>query len=430
MNLKGRDIINISSLSKAEIEEVLVNAGKMQSLLEQGKADLLKGKVLATLFFEPSTRTRLSFESAMSRLGGSVIGFSEASNTSVKKGETLADTIRTVDQYCDVIAMRHPVEGSAQLAADFADAPIINGGDGAHSHPTQTLLDLYTIQKEKGKIEGLKIALTGDLKYSRTAHSLSYALALMGADMVFADSLSRAATDKPTLVLHATVGKKQPAGHFLLTQTPENYRALDQWNTDAAELKAWNPKNCILSDEERKNGFVALLDGKTTDGWIPLAKGRRGFVVQNGALRRTIGGGSIRTIKRYNDFILRLEYQIERNGNSGVQVRCPRSHRASKVGFEIQIFGDYGRHPTKSSTGAIYNVIAPLVNASKPSGEWNSMEIVCKGSKVRVEINDQLVQDVNFDEYEELKYRLREGFIFLTDHDNEVGYRYIRVKEL
>jgi aspartate carbamoyltransferase catalytic subunit len=158
----------------------------MQDLLDQGKADLLKGKVLATLFFEPSTRTRLSFESAMNRLGGGVIGFSEATNTSVKKGETLADTIRTVDQYCDVIAMRHPIEGSAQLAADFSEAPIINGGDGAHAHPTQTLLDLYTIKKEKGKIEGLKVALTGDLKYSRTAHSLSYALALMGADMVFA----------------------------------------------------------------------------------------------------------------------------------------------------------------------------------------------------------------------------------------------------
>ncbi|MDP7282363.1 MAG: aspartate carbamoyltransferase [Candidatus Undinarchaeales archaeon] len=186
MNLKGRDIINISSLSKTEIEEVLVSAGKMQDLLDQGKADLLKGKVLATLFFEPSTRTRLSFESAMNRLGGGVIGFSEATNTSVKKGETLADTIRTVDQYCDVIAMRHPIEGSAQLAADFSEAPIINGGDGAHAHPTQTLLDLYTIKKEKGKIEGLKVALTGDLKYSRTAHSLSYALALMGADMVFA----------------------------------------------------------------------------------------------------------------------------------------------------------------------------------------------------------------------------------------------------
>jgi aspartate carbamoyltransferase catalytic subunit len=186
MTLKGRDIITINSLSKGDIEEILSTAGKMQTILEKGGSDILKGKILATLFFEPSTRTRLSFESAMQRLGGSVIGFSEATNTSVKKGETLADTIRTVDQYCDIIAMRHPVEGSAQLAADFAAVPIINGGDGSHTHPTQTLLDLYTIKKEKGKIKDMKIALTGDLKYSRTAHSLSYALAMFGADIVYA----------------------------------------------------------------------------------------------------------------------------------------------------------------------------------------------------------------------------------------------------
>ena len=187
MGIKGRDIITTHSLSKEDIEYILSSSEKMQKLLEDGKShELLRGKILATLFFEPSTRTRLSFESAMNRLGGSVIGFSEASNTSVKKGETLADTIRTVDQYCDVIAMRHPIEGSAELAAQFAKAPIINGGDGAHAHPTQTLLDLYTIKKEMGKIEGLKIALTGDLKYSRTAHSLSYSLAMLGAELVFA----------------------------------------------------------------------------------------------------------------------------------------------------------------------------------------------------------------------------------------------------
>jgi len=185
MELKGRDIITTNSLSKADIEQILSNAEKMQEILEKGGSDLLKGKVLATLFFEPSTRTRLSFESAMHRLGGSVIGFSGQEGTSVKKGETLADTIRTVDQYCDVIAMRHPVEGAAELAAEFASVPVINGGDGAHTHPTQTLLDLYTIKKEKGKIKGLKIALSGDIKYSRTAHSLAYALAMFGVDMVF-----------------------------------------------------------------------------------------------------------------------------------------------------------------------------------------------------------------------------------------------------
>jgi len=185
MGLKGRDIITINSLSKNEIERILANAEKMQKILEKGGCDLLKGKILATLFFEPSTRTRLSFESAMHRLGGSVIGFSGTTWTSSKKGETLTDTIRTVDKYCDVMAIRHSIEGSAKLASDFASVPVINVGDGAHTHPTQTLLDLYTIKKEKGKIKGLKVALSGDLKYSRTVHSLSYALAKLGVDMVF-----------------------------------------------------------------------------------------------------------------------------------------------------------------------------------------------------------------------------------------------------
>ncbi|MBC7130079.1 aspartate carbamoyltransferase, partial [Candidatus Bathyarchaeota archaeon] len=138
--------------------------------------DILKGKILATLFFEPSTRTRLSFEAAMHKLGGSTIGFAEAEIASVKKGENLVDTVRTVENYADVIALRHPLEGAARLAAEFAKVPVINGGSGAEEHPTQALLDLYTIRKEKGRIDGLKIALIGDLRYGRTVHSLAYAL--------------------------------------------------------------------------------------------------------------------------------------------------------------------------------------------------------------------------------------------------------------
>ena len=184
MDLKGRDIISPTELTKEEIEYILEQAGKADEILKKGGSKHLDGKVLATLFYEPSTRTRLSFESAMLRLGGSVIGFSGTGGTSVKKGENLADTIRTVERYCDAIAMRHPVEGSAKLAAEVASVPILNGGDGAHAHPTQTLLDLYTIKKEKG-LKGIKVALTGDLKYGRTIHSLSYALGVFGIDMVF-----------------------------------------------------------------------------------------------------------------------------------------------------------------------------------------------------------------------------------------------------
>ncbi len=141
-------------------------------------SDMLLGKILATLFFEPSTRTRLSFESAMHRLGGSAIGFAEAEIASVKKGENLADTMRVVESYADVIVVRHPLEGAARLAAEFAEIPVINAGSGAEEHPTQALLDLYTMVKEKGKIDGLNVALAGDLRYGRTVHSLAYALSL------------------------------------------------------------------------------------------------------------------------------------------------------------------------------------------------------------------------------------------------------------
>jgi len=141
-------------------------------------SDMLHGKILATLFFEPSTRTRLSFEAAMNKLGGTAIGFAEPKVAAIKKGENLADTIRVVENYADVLVLRHPLEGAARLAAEFADVPVINAGSGAEEHPTQALLDMYTILKEKGTIDGLNITLMGDLRYGRTVHSLAYALSL------------------------------------------------------------------------------------------------------------------------------------------------------------------------------------------------------------------------------------------------------------
>lgn len=177
MEFEGRDIISIKDFSRDEINHVFKVAKTMEPLAEKG-SEMLRGKILATLFFEASTRTRLSFESAMHKLGGATIGFAEAEIASVKKGENLADTIRTVDNYADVIALRHPLEGAARLAAEFSKVPIINGGSGAEEHPTQALLDLYTMVKEKGGIEGLKVALVGDLRYGRTVHSLAYALSL------------------------------------------------------------------------------------------------------------------------------------------------------------------------------------------------------------------------------------------------------------
>jgi aspartate carbamoyltransferase catalytic subunit len=145
----------------------------------------MDGKVVATLFFEPSTRTRLSFESAVNRLGGRVIGFSEASSTSVSKGESLKDTILTVANYSDLIVMRHPVEGSARFASEVSPVPIINAGDGANQHPTQTMLDLYSIRKTQGTLNNLKIVMVGDLKYGRTVHSLLMAMSQFNASFVF-----------------------------------------------------------------------------------------------------------------------------------------------------------------------------------------------------------------------------------------------------
>ncbi|MCW4029197.1 MAG: aspartate carbamoyltransferase [Candidatus Bathyarchaeota archaeon] len=182
MTFKGRDIVSIADFTRAEINHILDVTASMEPLAKNG-SDILKGKILATLFYEPSTRTRLSFEAAMLKLGGSNIGFADADIASVKKGETLADTVRVVENYADVIALRHSLEGSAKLSAEFSKVPLINGGSGAEEHPTQALTDLYTIQKEKGTIDGLKIAIIGDLRYGRTVHSLAYALALYNIEL-------------------------------------------------------------------------------------------------------------------------------------------------------------------------------------------------------------------------------------------------------
>ena len=191
MNFKGKDIISIKDFSKIEIDYILDKAKDMTPYAKGEKhKDILGGKVLSSLFFEPSTRTRLSFESAMNRLGGRVIGFSDPSGTSQKKGESLADTIRMADSYSDAIVIRHPQEGAARLAAEFADVPVLNAGDGAGRHPTQCLLDMFTILTEKKKIKNNKIVLLGDLKYGRTVHSLAHALSLYGVELTFVSPAS------------------------------------------------------------------------------------------------------------------------------------------------------------------------------------------------------------------------------------------------
>ncbi len=172
---KGRDFISILDWNRQDLELLFGRADEMKKFEKNG-SELLKNRILATLFFEPSTRTRLSFETAMIRLGGGVIGFSDPSTSRMTTGETLADTIRMLDSYSNVIVIRHKIEGSARLAAEVADVPVINAGDGSQHHPTQTLTDLYTMKKEFGHIDGLKIAILGDLRQTRSASSLAYGL--------------------------------------------------------------------------------------------------------------------------------------------------------------------------------------------------------------------------------------------------------------
>ena len=175
--LKGRNYIDPTDFSVEELDEVMSLAQKIKDKPELF-TDVCKGKLLATLFYEPSTRTRFSFEAAMLRLGGQVIGFSEPGSSSVQKGESLRDTIRTVGCYSDIIAMRHPKEGAPNYAREYTYVPLINAGDGGHQHPTQTLTDLFTIQESKGKLSDMVIGLCGDLKFGRTVHSLIKAMSI------------------------------------------------------------------------------------------------------------------------------------------------------------------------------------------------------------------------------------------------------------
>ena len=171
--MKNKSLVSITDYTKEEYLNILALAAEFEKNPNQ---EILKGKLIATLFFEPSTRTRLSFETAVNRLSGRVIGFADANSSSVTKGETLKDTIKMVTNYVDLIVMRHPIEGAARYASEMATVPVINAGDGANQHPSQTLLDLYSIKKTQGKLENLNIFIIGDLKYGRTVHSLLMAM--------------------------------------------------------------------------------------------------------------------------------------------------------------------------------------------------------------------------------------------------------------
>ncbi len=220
MDFYDKDLVSIRDLTKDQIEYILDLSKKMVPYARGEKVKrALDGKILGNLFFEPSTRTKLSFESAAYRLGCDVIDVSEMSMTSIAKGETLADTIRMVDAYCDVIVLRHPFEGAARLAADVSENPVINAGDGAGSHPTQMLLDLFTMKEAKGSLDGLNVTMVGDLKYGRTVHTLAQALTNFGVKLTLVapeslqmpqDIVDRLKTDgcvpKKTSILEDVIG--------------------------------------------------------------------------------------------------------------------------------------------------------------------------------------------------------------------------------
>ena len=181
-----KHVVSIEDLDNKRIMDLLKRAKQLVPVAKgKKKSKALDGKILATCFFEPSTRTRLSFESAMQRLGGTCIGFADPKSTSTYKGETLSDAVRMISAYSDIIVLRHPQEGAAVLASEISDVPVINGGDGAGQHPTQTLLDLFTINDECGKIKNLRVGLLGDLRYGRTVHSLAEALSRFDNELHF-----------------------------------------------------------------------------------------------------------------------------------------------------------------------------------------------------------------------------------------------------
>jgi hypothetical protein len=253
-----------------------------------------------------------------------------------------------------------------------------------------------------------------------------------GGDIEVVASPSPEKPTKPTLVLGSilTPGARRFL-HFMLPGTDEYYKRLDAAMADPSESKPWTPDNSVLSEQERADGFVSLFDGKTLDGWWIIGDNKNGFKVKDGAIEWAgIGGKGLYTRDRYDNFVLRFEWKINKNGNSGVYLRAPRANRQSKIGMEFQLQGDSGTPVTNQTSGAVYVVLPPRVNAAKPEGEWNSVEVTLNGPKLKAVLNGEVIQDTNLDDTEELRPRLRRGFIGLQDHASYVAFRNIRVKKL
>lgn len=236
---------------------------------------------------------------------------------------------------------------------------------------------------------------------------------------------------RPAALLGAVPEDHEITRNAILPDDPASYEALEAHNRTEAELEQWYPSSVGLSWEERLDGFEMLYNGRGMDGWTIMGD-PEGFASVGGRIEWVQPGGwKVQSRERYGDFVLRLEWKLHHEGaNSGLFLRAPRANRESKMGFEFQLMGDYGEEPHKNGTGAVYDVLAPTANASRPVGEWNELEIYLNGPIYRATLNGEVIQDVNFDEHDELRNRLREGFISLQDHDNPVSFRNIRVKRL
>ena len=268
--------------------------------------------------------------------------------------------------------------------------------------------------------------------FKKTAPNL-VVLAEANGDVRVTDAPPAEPPAEATLVRGTLPDLNMPNVHFLLPGRDEDYPALDAALMNEVERTPWTPDNSMLSAEEQAEGFVSLFDGKSLANWWIKDENKESFQAsEDGFIEwRSGGGGALMSRERYDNFVLRLDWKILPGGNSGVWLRAPRAARQSKIGFEFQMQGDSDvPEITKTSTGSIYDVIPPLSMAAKKEGLWNSLEVTCNGPHVKAVLNGQLVQDLNFDETDELRHRLRKGFICLTDHDNYVAFRNIRIKKL
>ncbi|MBX7257440.1 MAG: DUF1080 domain-containing protein [Candidatus Hydrogenedentes bacterium] len=254
-------------------------------------------------------------------------------------------------------------------------------------------------------------------------------IAPKGGDMILAAEPTLTAR-KPVVLMNTIPPVLKEDTHLILAAGEASYAALDKACADPREFQPFTPDNSILSEQERAEGWIALFDGKTKNGWVVLGDDKA-WEVRDGELERVAKGSQgLRSVERYGDFILRWEWCLPEGGNNGVHLRAPRVARASRIGLEYQMLGDYGKEPDKNSTGSIYDVVPPTVNAVKPNGEWNSSEVTLQGSHVKYVLNGVTVQDMDMNTNDELRPRLRNGFIVLTEHSSVVKYRSIRLKKL